>query len=79
MIAINCLTYMKSNQSDAGSYLWSSRYLEASVVGAELLCQHGVEGVKAFLLKAAVHQNVNYLPLLLVLQAHPAQRADGRF
>lgn len=54
-----------------------SFYLEAAIVGAKLLSQHSIVGVKGFLLKAAVHQNMNYLPLLLVLQAHPAQRAGG--
>lgn len=54
-----------------------SFYLETAIVGAKFLSQHSIVGVKGFLLEAAVHQNMNYLPLLLVLQAHPAQRADG--
>lgn len=47
-------------------------YLEAAIVRAEFLSQHCVIGVKGFLLHAAVHQHVNNLPLLLVLQAHPS-------
>lgn len=47
-------------------------YLEAAIVRAEFLSQHSVIGVKGFLLQAAVHQHVNNLPLLLVLQAHPS-------
>lgn len=42
----------------------------------ELAGQERIEGVVAFLLKAAIHENVNDLPLLLVLEPKPANR-DG--
>lgn len=43
------------------------QYLEAAIVEAELLSQHGIKRIKAFLLQAAVHQNMNNLPFLPVL------------
>lgn len=54
-------------------------YLEAAIVGAEFLSQHGVICIKGFLLQAAVHQNMNNLSLLFVLQAHPSHRAKNIF
>lgn len=53
-------------------------YLEAAILGAEFLSKHGVIGIKGFLLQTAVHQDMNDLPLLLVLQAHPAHIANKR-
>jgi len=57
-------------------WVLAAEYLKAAIKGAELLSQYGVIGVEGFLLQAAVHQNMNDLPLLLVLQAHPSQRTN---
>lgn len=55
-----------------------AEYLEAAIVGAELLSQDSVVGVEGFLLQTAVHQHVDNLPLLLVLQAHPSHTAKEK-
>lgn len=49
-------------------------YLEAAVVCAEFLSQHGVEAVEVFFLQAAVHQHVDDLALLFVFQPHPLRQ-----
>lgn len=49
------------------------RYLKPPVTVAEPAGQEGVEGVVRLLLKAAVHEDVHYLPLLLVLKSEPVK------
>lgn len=40
----------------------------------ELASQESIERVVGFLLKAAIHENMNDLPLLLLLQSKPAEQ-----
>ncbi len=44
-------------------------YLEPPVMRANFLCQNRIESIEHFLLQAAVHQNMNNFPLLLVFQS----------
>ena len=53
-------------------------YLEASVVGAEFLSQHGIESVEGLLLQAAVDQNADDVSLLMLLQTHPSHEAKQK-
>lgn len=64
-----------SSVSQSSTYTF---YLEAAIVGAEFLSQHSVICIEGFLLQTAVHQNMNDLSLLRVLQAHPSQRANKK-
>lgn len=47
-------------------------------MGAEFLSQYSVKGIEGFLLQTAVHQNMDNLSLLFVLQANPLDRANER-
>lgn len=46
-------------------------YLESPLIAAELASQESIERVVGFFLQAAIHENVNNLSLLLVLQPKP--------
>lgn len=72
-----CNVYVSNNsQTEPLENCRYGFYLEASILGAEFLPEHGVIGIKGFLLQTAVHQNMNDLSLLLVLQAHPSQQRN---
>lgn len=53
-------------------------YLEPPFIVAELAGQEGVERVVCFLLQAAIHENVDYFPLLLVLEPKPTKHKQQR-
>lgn len=40
----------------------------------ELAGQEGIERIICLLLKAAIHENMNYFSLLLILKAKPAKQ-----
>lgn len=67
-------TLNHSSWAGLNSHCICGAYLEPSVVCAELLPQHNVEGIEGLLLQTAVHQHVDYLSLLLTLQTHPGYR-----
>ena len=56
----------------------SAFYLKTAIVGAEFLSQYSVKGIEGFLLQTAVHQDMNDLSLLLVLQTHPLHKANKK-
>lgn len=49
-------------------------YLESPFIAAELASQESVERVVGFFLQAAIHEDVNNLSLLLVLQPKSADK-----
>lgn len=49
-------------------------YLKSPFIFTEFASQESIEGIVGFLLKAAIHENVNDFSLLLILKSKPRKQ-----